>query len=308
MFWEKVSLDFAFARDVSKKENDKAMQANVAMFYQCAKLLNIVNLTQNYHNSSFQFFSTLPKGFLAVSCLYIFYAPKKKKMHVFNRAALSSKKKQNLNYFEQKKKKPPQTVKKSEMGNAATGFVAAMVAAVGFGSNYVPVKKFDMGDGMLFQLVMAMGIWTLGMFYTIIRSSAIESGPWIHPMAMVGGILWNTGNVLTVVIIKCVGMALGLAIWSGTSMLVGWATGKWGLLGTPKDSSVKTPWLNYFGLVLVLSSLALFFNVKPNNKDSSVDKVAKIVEEEDDNDEDENEEEEDDDNKHDQPKAMPVAT
>ena len=35
------------------------------------------------------------------------------------------------------------------------GYVGAAIAVVFFGSNYVPVKKFPTGDGMVFQWVCA---------------------------------------------------------------------------------------------------------------------------------------------------------
>ncbi len=61
-----------------------------------------------------------------------------------------------------------------------------------------------------------------------------------------------------------IGLALGLAIWSATAMIVGWATGKWGLLGTPKDESIANEWLNYGGIALALVSLFLFLFVETN--------------------------------------------
>ncbi len=72
-----------------------------------------------------------------------------------------------------------------------------------------------------------------------------------------------------------IGLALGLAIWSATSMCVGWATGKWGLLGTPKDSITHEN-LNYVGISLALLSLVLFFLVKPSSevKDVEVNSTA----------------------------------
>ena len=60
-----------------------------------------------------------------------------------------------------------------------------------------------------------------------------------------------------------IGLALGLAIWSGANLLVGWMTGKFGWLGTPKDTSVIHPAFNYLGVALIITSLCLFFMVKP---------------------------------------------
>ncbi len=83
-----------------------------------------------------------------------------------------------------------------------TGFAASAVAVLGFGSNFVPVKKYEMGDGMMFQLIMPLGIWIFGLFYSIVRSEVLGNPIVFHPMAMLGGVIWCFGNIMTVPIIK----------------------------------------------------------------------------------------------------------
>ena len=116
------------------------------------------------------------------------------------------------------------------------GYLGALTAAVFFGSNYIPVKKYEMGDGMYFQFIMAIGIWVIGLFYFIIQE---PSTGYFHPFALLGGVIWSIGNILTVPIIKMIGMALGLSIWSATNLIIGWVLGKYGWLGFSKDNSVK---------------------------------------------------------------------
>lgn len=36
------------------------------------------------------------------------------------------------------------------------GYICLVVASLGFGSNYVPVKKFKTGDGLFFQWVLCL--------------------------------------------------------------------------------------------------------------------------------------------------------
>ena len=115
---------------------------------------------------------------------------------------------------------------------------------------------------------MATGVWVWGLI-TVIVQCIWNNTPiyFFHPAAISSGIIWSIGNILTVPIIKTIGMALGMSIWCATQLIVGWSTGKWGLLGTPKDTSVKNEPLNYIGVGLVFVSLILFFNVKPDNID-----------------------------------------
>ena len=45
----------------------------------------------------------------------------------------------------------------------ATGYVAVAIAVVFFGTNFVPVKRFETGDGMFFQWVMCSAIFCWGL-------------------------------------------------------------------------------------------------------------------------------------------------
>ena len=72
-----------------------------------------------------------------------------------------------------------------------TGYIAAGCAAIFFGSNFIPLKTYDMGDGMYFQMIMSIGIWVLGLIYEIIRNGLTAE---FHPFALIGGMIWATGN------------------------------------------------------------------------------------------------------------------
>ena len=69
------------------------------------------------------------------------------------------------------------------------GYVACLVAVLFFGTNFVPVKKYETGDGMYFQWYMCCGIFLVGLVV-----QAARSFPEFHPLAMWGGALWCTGK------------------------------------------------------------------------------------------------------------------
>ena len=143
---------------------------------------------------------------------------------------------------------------------AALGFGACLISIVFFGSNYVPVKKYETGDGMFFQWVMGVAIWTVGLIV-----AGAKGFPPMQPAAMVGGALWATGNCFSVPVIKMIGLSLGLLLWGGTNMVFGWATGQFGLFGLKSQASgVHIPWLNYVGVVIAVFSLVMFMFVEPN--------------------------------------------
>jgi len=144
-------------------------------------------------------------------------------------------------------------------GDFGIGIACCMVAAVGFGSNYLPVKQLDCGDGFFFAAMMAIGISSVGV---VVNYSSATTGPFFHgprfePLAMIGGALWMVGNLLTPTIIRLVGLGIGLSIWDLSNMIMGWATGVFGLFGIWKET-VACPWMNYLGVSLAALSLVLF--------------------------------------------------
>ncbi|XP_072440367.1 transmembrane protein 144-like isoform X2 [Chiloscyllium punctatum] len=142
---------------------------------------------------------------------------------------------------------------KSE-SHLALGFIACAVAVVFFGSNFVPVKKFDTGDGMFFQWILCAAIWIVSLVVNLILKC-----PEFWPLAMIGGFLWATGNITVVPIVKTIGLGLGVLIWAAFNLLMGWASSRFGWFGIDPEEVAK-PWLNYLGAALAFlrgSSLAV---------------------------------------------------
>jgi hypothetical protein len=110
------------------------------------------------------------------------------------------------------------TVAPSVLIPAYWGYIGLAVAVVFFGSNYLPVKQYETGDGMFFQLVLCLAIWSVGFVVYWVRNF-----PKFYALPMVGGALWATGNINTVPIIKCIGIGLGMLFWGTVSLIIGWA-------------------------------------------------------------------------------------
>ena len=51
-----------------------------------------------------------------------------------------------------------------ENGSLVGALAAVLVASLFWGSNFVVCKNYDMGDGMVFQLLMCVGIMLTGVF------------------------------------------------------------------------------------------------------------------------------------------------
>ena len=55
------------------------------------------------------------------------------------------------------------------------GYLALSVSVVFLGSNYLPVKQYETGDGMFFQLILTTAIWTVGFGVYVSCSSQVTS-------------------------------------------------------------------------------------------------------------------------------------
>ncbi|KAM9795604.1 transmembrane protein 144-like [Neosynchiropus ocellatus] len=144
----------------------------------------------------------------------------------------------------------------TNMTHFTYGITANVVAVLLYGSNFVPVKKIETGDGMFFQWVSCAAVWLVSMIGDLMLQS-----PKFHPFAMLGGVIWATGNIAAVPIIKAIGLGLGVLLWGSSSLLTGWASSRFGWFGIPAQE-VARPVLNYCGAGLCLLSGLIFFFVK----------------------------------------------
>ena len=122
---------------------------------------------------------------------------------------------------------------------------------------------------MFFQWTLASGIFIMGVFMYIFQCSTYFAGttgvhqcPSFQPFAMLGGVLWATGNVLTVPIVKTLGLSLGMLTWGMTNMVIGWGSARFGVLGV-FESNISNKGLNAAGVAIAVLSMGVFFFIKP---------------------------------------------
>jgi glucose uptake protein GlcU len=156
--------------------------------------------------------------------------------------------------------------------NYVLGFIAAVITVIGFGTNLIPIKKYDVGDGMFYQYITCCAIWVCGLIVQLIRNSEFE------PFAMIGGLLWTTGNILVFKIVDYIGLGIGMLIWGCSSMIIGWSCGFFGILGVNKQY-VNIPILNIIGICIVSIAIILMFFVKKTpivNLDLPIEQIEPI--------------------------------
>lgn len=162
------------------------------------------------------------------------------------------------------------------MPSALIGYTCCAVAGVGFGTNYLPVKRVDVGDGVFFATSMTPGICAIGVVASWIMGSS-STLPAFEPLAAVAGAIWMMGNLMTTFVIKVIGLGLGLIMWDLSNMLIGWATGRFGLFGIHVER-VSRPGLNYLGLALAAASLIFFTLAAHEDEKAAEPENAKVTE------------------------------
>jgi len=132
-----------------------------------------------------------------------------------------------------------------------------------------------MGDGMHFQFLMCTGILFVG-FCTLFLADRVDPGDGYDQFplpdfrvtfsteGLLGGMVWALGNMLSVPIIKRIGVGLGISIWSGSSMVLSFALSRMHIFGL-EPQELHPTWLAYLGAILGVASLAVFSTVQPNS-------------------------------------------
>nr|CDS27228.1 transmembrane protein 144 [Hymenolepis microstoma] len=137
------------------------------------------------------------------------------------------------------------------------GYIAIFALTLAFGTMYIPTKKYDIGNGMIFQWLMCTSLgFCLFAIHVCFGSQRIWS------LTLLSGILWSTANVAVVPIIRRLGMGVGMLIWSMVNLLMGWASSRFGWFGI-KPEEPKNSTLNIIGVVFATLSVVVYAFITP---------------------------------------------
>lgn len=139
------------------------------------------------------------------------------------------------------------------------GYIALLICVLFFASVSLPIKKYELKDGISYQLFYSLAIWILGFVVNCIRGF-----PKFYYLSMLGGITWSTANILSVTVIKCIGIGVGTLLWGTTGILVGWSNARFGIFGTTKEH-VNNELMNYFGVIFIALSAVFYVFIKVDN-------------------------------------------
>ncbi len=102
------------------------------------------------------------------------------------------------------------------------GVAAALISAVLWGTNFVPMKLKNI-EPLMFHAFMASGILLSSIAYILATGSALS----LNAYAIAAGILWSIGNLLSVKALKLSGLSRAAPTWMGIIVVL---TFIWGLI------------------------------------------------------------------------------
>ncbi|OLP97152.1 Cytosolic carboxypeptidase 6 [Symbiodinium microadriaticum] len=139
------------------------------------------------------------------------------------------------------------------------GLLCALCAAVAFGVQYAPVKKYEIYDGITFQWFMCAGILMVGFVSsTIFGDFGMKDNECL--LIIAGGALWALSNYLVLPLVKLLGIGLGFSLYHFVNLMVGYVVGRLGLFGmAPLEGSLH---VCDAGCALILASFIIMVFVE----------------------------------------------
>ncbi|CAK9048783.1 Cytosolic carboxypeptidase-like protein 5 (ATP/GTP-binding protein-like 5), partial [Durusdinium trenchii] len=107
------------------------------------------------------------------------------------------------------------------------GLLCAASAAVAYGVQYAPVKKYEIYDGITFQWFMCAGILMVGFLSSIVFGDfGMKDNECL--LIVFGGALWALSNYLVLPLVKLLGIGLGFSLYHFVNLMVGYVVGRFG--------------------------------------------------------------------------------
>ncbi|CAF0834073.1 unnamed protein product [Rotaria sp. Silwood1] len=153
----------------------------------------------------------------------------------------------------------------------SVGYISVLISIIFFGSNFVPAAKYPIRDGLSFQFFLCCGIWITGAIINL-----IVGNPPFFPLVLIGGVLWTTGNILSVYVITINGLGLSMLLWCTSNLFMGWASGHFGWFGLIAEK-VEKPAFNYIGVALGVLSGLIFLFIRTGKNEKNIEERQPIL-------------------------------
>jgi len=166
--------------------------------------------------------------------------------------------------------------------DAGMAILAMVFAAIGYGSYYVPVKKYNVYDGVVYQWFMCSGIMLAGVTIALARNDWTSTEPssrgfYLTPEGLLSGLAWQASNVLATRSVNYFGLG-NYYIWHELTNLGGtFFVGIFGpYVGIPANAP-SSVWLAGLGFLVVFIAMVPVSFMK-SESDRSIDGSAEMFE------------------------------
>lgn len=100
------------------------------------------------------------------------------------------------------------------------GLLAALGAALAWGSYIVPFKKFP-SNGWQFQAVMSVGVFIFALIISLVFGFPLNFSLY----AILSGVMWASANALSLIVMSDLGISRGVPVWISLVILTSFAWG-----------------------------------------------------------------------------------
>lgn len=157
------------------------------------------------------------------------------------------------------------------------GFLAIFVAAIGYGSYYVPVKRHEVHDGLVFQWYQSSGILIGGLIWACLRNDwdappGTSQSFTMAPEGLLFGVIYQLANILAIFAVKTVGIGVYYTVHEVTNLGGAFIIGVFGpQLGLPVQPP-RNITLAFFGVLSVMLGGVPIAFMRPEGKSRGSEK------------------------------------
>ena len=154
------------------------------------------------------------------------------------------------------------------------GFLAASVAVLCYGSYFVPAKKYDIHDGIVYQWYQCSGILVTGVICAVLNNNwnalgQTSPGFYVCPEGLVSGMIFVLANCTANVSVKLCGLGNYYTLHQVTNLGLAFVVGvfgpQWGIPAKPPGSVT----LAALGISLVLVGAIPVMCMEPEGQETN---------------------------------------
>lgn len=128
------------------------------------------------------------------------------------------------------------------------GILAALGAALCWGTYIVPFKKYPTSNLVQFQVLMTVGVFLLALVIAPVIGYSIN----FNFYGLLSGVMWASANAISLIVVKDLGISRGVPVWVSLVILTSFLWGAVTFHELPTGILV-----GFMGIILIISGVVL---------------------------------------------------